>query len=237
MKRSLMVCAAAVAAATPHIAGAAILNFESQITELNNSGVSGFAELAYDDVANTLAVSLNATGLEPNQLHVQHIHGRFDSSGAPADSVSPTFAAGADADMDGFIELEEGLPFYGPIVLELRDDTAPGVEGFPTAPDGTINFNFTYDLLNTPAFGAGFSAEDLIDLALREIVIHGMSVAPGVGAGTPGEVNGDGGYLAVLPVASGEISAVPLPAAAWMLITALGGLFGASRLRRKTAAA
>lgn len=235
MRSSLILSAAALAMASPHIASAATFNYVAQINELNNSGVSGSADLAYDDVANTLGVSINATGLEPNQVHPQHIHGRFDSSGAPMDSVSPTLAA--DTDDDGFIEVAEGAAAYGPIILQLRDDTLPGVEGFPTAPDGSIDFDFTYDLLNTPAFGEGFSAEDLFDLSLREIVLHGMTVAPGVGAGTNGEVNGEGGYLTVLPVASGEISAVPLPAAGWMLITAVGGLFGASRMRRKTGAA
>ena len=38
----------------------------------------------------------------------------------------------------------------------------------------------------------------------RHIVIHGMSVGT-VGAGTPGEVNGQAGYKTVLPVLCGEI--------------------------------
>ena len=46
-----------------------------------------------------------------------------------------------------------------------------------------------------------------------EIVDHGRTVASGLGAGTPNEVNGTGGYLAVLPVAAGEIVAVDEAAA------------------------
>ena len=43
-------------------------------------------------------------------------------------------------------------------------------------------------------------------VALRELVIHGLTVPEGAGAGTPGEVDGTAGYKLVLPVASGEFS-------------------------------
>lgn len=229
--------AAAMAVIVPMHANAATTQFVANLTELSASGVKGVARLAYDDVAMTLGVRINATGLEPNQIHVQHIHGRFNNDGTPRDSVSPTFAAGADSDGDGIIELAEGAPFYGPIILSLRDDTLPGLDGFPTAPDGTIDFDFTYDLLTTPAFEAGMTVADLLPLTFREIVLHGMTVPAGFGAGTPGEVDGTPGYKLVLPVASGEISPIPLPAAAWMLLSALGGVFGVSRLRRRVRAA
>lgn len=46
--------------------------------------------------------------------------------------------------------------------------------------------------------------DSTMPLQMRPIVIHGMSVGP-VGAGTPGEVNGEAGYKVVLPVLCGEI--------------------------------
>lgn len=58
-------------------------------------------------------------------------------------------------------------------------------------------------------------------------------------------VSGTGGSLALAAVhiqslASGEsttyISAVPLPAAAWLFLTALGGLFGVKKLRARSSA-
>lgn len=230
MKLSISL-AAAMAVVFPMHATAATTNFVANLTELSGSGVSGIARLAYDDVAMTLGVRINATGLEQNQIHVQHIHGRFNDNRTPRDSVSPTFAAGADTDSDGFIELAEGAPFYGPIVLNLRDDTLPELEGFPTAPDGSIDFNITYDLLTTPAFADGMSVADLLPLTFREIVLHGMTVPAGPGLETDGEVDGTPGYKLVLAVASGEISAVPLPAAGWLLLSAFAGLFGVSRMR------
>jgi hypothetical protein len=53
-----------------------------------------------------------------------------------------------------------------------------------------------------------------------------MTVEPGIGDGTPGEVDGTNGYLAVLPVAAGLI--VPEPGS--LAIISLGGL---AMLRRR----
>ena len=53
-----------------------------------------------------------------------------------------------------------------------------------------------------------WAASAVTPLNKRHIVIHGMSVGT-VGAGTPGEVNGQPGYKVVLPVLCGEISNGP----------------------------
>lgn len=233
MKSLITAAVFSLAVASPQISSAATSTFAATLTELNNSGVAGTARLVFDDVAMTLAVNVNATGLEPDSVHVQHIHGHPGGQ----QSVTPSFALGSDADGDGFIELAEGRPFYGPIILSLTDDTQMGFDGFPTAPGGVIDFSFTYDLMTTSAFGAGLTLADLLPLGVREIIIHGLTAPAGVGAGTPGEVNGAGGYQAVLPVAAGQFSAVPLPAAGWLLLTAFGGLFGVSRFRGRASAA
>lgn len=209
--------------------------FKADLTELNNSGVSGTALLQVFRNASTgtptsLRVTINATGLEPNMLHVQHIHGRFSGpgvgEGTPIDSLTPPLSA--DTDGDGFVEVGEGVPFYGPIILNLSSGGQ-----FPTAPDGTIAFTETYDLSDDSPFSGDFTADDLFPLNFREIVIHGLSVPAGVGAGTGGEVNGTGGYLAPLPVAAGEIQSVPEPAATFGLL-GLGGLALLFRRSRRT---
>jgi hypothetical protein len=179
--------------------------YTTTFTALNGSGVTGEAIVGYDEDGKTITVAISAAGLEPNMVHVQHIHGFPDGT----EAHTPTTAQ--DTDGDGYVELAEGLNTYGPILLNLTTDHSNGsggdnghdhsgdLTGFPTAPDGTIWFVETYSL---PA--ASLTTDPM--LALREIVIHGETVPPGAGAGTTGEVDGSGGYKLVLPVASGELS-------------------------------
>lgn len=181
--------------------------YYTEFTALNGSGVTGGAILAFDDDTDTLTVAISAQGLEANQTHIQHIHGFPDGK----DAMTPTMAL--DTDKDGYIELAEGVPAYGPVLLNLstnHDNSSGGDNGhshegpalgFPTSPDGKIWFVESYQL---PTGGLG--ADPM--LTLREVVIHGMSVPAGPGAGTMGEVDGTAGYKLVLPIASGEINAV-----------------------------
>ena len=177
--------------------------YTTTFTALNGSGVTGEAIVAYDIQTRTVTVAISASGLEANQPHIQHIHGFPDGTNA----TTPTLAQ--DDDGDGYVELAEGLDTYGPILLNLSTNHDNGVgtdnghdhgdfAGFPTAPDGDIWFVEQYQL----------AADDPLTMGsfdLREIVIHGITVPEGAGAGTPGEVDGSAGYKAVLPVASGEL--------------------------------
>lgn len=120
------------------------------LAPLNGSGVSGTAELTL--VGDQLTVRVYATGLEPNSLHPQHIHGFMDDN---RNAVCPP--ASADQNGDGLVDLNEGAPFYGPVLLSLTP--------FPTAPDGTISYEQT------------FTVDDSITpLQNRVIVLHGMTV-------------------------------------------------------------
>jgi hypothetical protein len=177
--------------------------FTTTFTALNGSGVSGEAIVAYDVQTRTVTVAISASGLEPNQPHLQHIHGFTNG----ANATTPTLAQ--DTDQDNYIELLEGLVTYGPVLLNLsaNHDNRVGADnghdhgdftGFPTAPNGEIWFLEQYQLgASDPLTMASFD--------LREIILHGMSVPEGAGAGTGGEVNGSAGYKVLLPVASGEL--------------------------------
>lgn len=222
-------------------AAAQAITFKADLMSLNNSGVSGtaFLELLNDDMGkpSSLKVRIEATGLEPGQLHPQHIHGRFSDSGAAINSVVPP--ASADDDGDGFVEVLEGAPFYGPVILPLSSPPAESAseQVFPTAPDGTISFVETYDLSNdslffNPLTGTDFTSEALFPLPFREIVLHGATVPGGVSENLP-----NGGYLATLPVAAGEIEAVPEEIPEPPVTLGLLGLGGLALIRRRLRAA
>lgn len=219
-------------------ASAAVTVYSSDLLPLNNSGVTGTATLTLQDL-DFLTVTINATGLTPNQVHPQHIHGVLNGN-----SVIPTLAQ--DTDRDGFIEVVEGAATYGPILMNLTSPpgTVPG--GFPTAPGGVINFTQTYNL-NDPTTFAGVAPplgapnpnkSLLFPLENRHIVIHGANVPGGIGAGTPGEIDGTPGYKTVLPVANGEIvlsravAPIPEPGTIGLLAAGLVGLSGYVRRRR-----
>lgn len=183
--------------------------FTVALQPLNGSGVTGTAvlELAGDE----LTVQLLAIGLEPGQTHPQHIHG-LTSDGAAVDSTVPTLAE--DADGDGYIEVGEGAATYGPVILPLTP--------FPTAPAGFVSYKETFSL------DAAMLAE-LTPLEKRVLVLHGMTVPVGDGAGTGGEVDGTGGYKALLPIAAGEI--VPEPATLVLLVFGGAGVLWRRKLR------
>ena len=148
--------------------------------------------------ADMLTVRVVASGLEAGMVHPQHIHGKSSMGVAVESTVPPP---SADTDGDGFVELAEGVPFYGPVLLSLTSPPGGVLSDFPTAPGGTINFTQQYDIS-----GLG----TLLPLDRRVYVLHGLTVGT-QGAGTPGEVNGEAGYKAVLPIAAGEIQPVPEP--------------------------
>lgn len=208
-------------------------------SRVNGSGldVTGLATLTLN--GNILTVDIEASGLVPGQQHAQHIHGRFNDDGSARQSVPPTIAD--DSDGDGVVEVLEGVPAYGDVILPLFVVNETGVTNmFPTAnEDGTLSFSASYDisdnsLLFSPVTGTEFMTSDLLPLNLREVVLHGAFLDGSQGMPSDrlvNEADGTAGYKPNLPVAAGTIAAVPVPAAAWMLIAAMGGLFGARRLR------
>ena len=142
-----------------------------QLQDLNNSGVHGRVILIQRD--NELRVIVVARGLEKNMVHMQHIHG---FTATTLDSTCPPPSA---AGSDGILTLQEGMPYYGPVILPLLDTNGD----YPTASRfGVVRFSNTFDL----------APLELTDLSPFTIVIHGMTV--------------NGAYDGSLPVACGQIN-------------------------------
>jgi hypothetical protein len=155
-----------------------------------------------------VTIGVAASGLTPNEVHPQHIHGFEDDR----PSLIPTIAL--DQDRDGFVEGPEAGPVYGPVLLAATASGEVSREAvsadFPHADaNGNLSFVQTYDfdLGNTEDALIFHELEDR--LVGRLFQIHGLELPPGEGAGTPFEVNGSGGYVPGLGVANGILLPVP----------------------------
>ena len=181
---------------------------------LNGSGVSGTAILAIGAPEITgeqyLNVSITVEGMEPNQPVPQHIHGLFDVDGNPVNSQTPDI--NSDADRDGLVEVLEGVGQYGDVLLTLSGESATPM----TNADGSFTYIRAFDLNDASNFFSpvtmnDYVGADILPLTLREIVLHGVAVPNGIGAGTTGEVNGSqDGFVPILPAAAGEIEQITL---------------------------
>ena len=189
--------------ATQHNAGmesgalAGLHVYATQFTALNNSGVDGYALLFAYESNQTLTVHIRAEGLEPGQVHAQHIHGFADDT----DSKSPTIAQ--DDDRDGFVELGEGLATYGPIQLNLtlnpedsqHDHGTPGHDHTGAAMFPTVDATGVLDYTETFRFDRSDpNAQAIFDgitpFEAKEIVLHGLTLREGQGRDAP-DVMGD----------------------------------------------
>jgi hypothetical protein len=230
----------ALIAANP--AGAAPISYIATLLPENGSGVSGSAQLTLN--GDLLTVHISATGLVPDQVHMSHIHGRLGAE-APLTTLPPP---GADTDHDGYIESlnMEAARYSGPPIFDLPQTLSP--KAYSTAPGGVIDFTQTYNVTDTSLYDPthlgltltsadilGLTGGNTVPLIDRIIELHGENVPAGVGAGTTGEVHGQGGYIADVPVAGGliQLAAVPEPSTVAILLTGLLGL-GARRFWGKT---
>jgi hypothetical protein len=132
----------------------------------------------------------------PEGLHPQHIH---------AADRCPDMSA--DVNGDGIVDVIEGLPFYGPIMIPLDGnlaDTSSQVATFPLASGdrGTYNYSATASVSALEA-----TLGHPLALATRHVVIHGMDLATPLPAsvaslpGVPAQLT--------IPVACGELREMP----------------------------
>jgi hypothetical protein len=231
----------ALTVVSPIAVMAETIDYFAILQQSNNSGVSGMAFLALNSdgqgTPQTLTVRIDATGLEPNVVHPAHIHGPIGPNGTSLPAMLPSPAL--DTDRDGFIETPEAERAVGPPLLSLTAPPGGNPQNFPAATSaGTLQFQETYNLNDPTIYEPGVSKGNLFPLDFRAIELHGLTVAAGVGAGTPGEVNGIGGYKMDLPVAGGPIQLVPEPSSLLLISTGFLAMawLGLRRSRARSAA-
>lgn len=170
-------------------------------TEVNDGrNVSGTARFEVQD--NQLMITVNAEGLEPNIMHLQHLHSFEETAG---DASCP----GMDADInkDGIVDLIETRENAGITMIPLHDNPASleiKTETYPTADDqGRISYEQTVDLNElSSAYKEQFGL-DTLDLSRHVLFIHGV----GSDANLPQSVESLPEVPAhvTLPVACGEV--------------------------------
>jgi len=176
---------------TPGSGGA--MTMTADLASLNSSvanvgTATGTATFTVD--GDNLTVEITASGLAPNMAHAQHIH---------AGDVCP--GPDADTNDDGFVDVIEGVPFYGAILVPLDDDLAnTEANNFPMADaQGNINYSATASISEIEAA----LGEDLA-LGTRHVVQHGV----GSNVTVPSTVQslGDLPAAATVPVTCGQIT-------------------------------
>lgn len=137
---------------------------------LNDS--NAFALATFQLKNNVLKATVLATGVEPGVMHPQHIHGFTNGTTATCPDED------ADENNDGLLTLEEGLPYYGNVLLALEQEDGT----FPTADaSGSYIYHRTFNVagLNLPA------------LEKTAVVAHGLEIG--------------GTYMPSIPVACGDV--------------------------------
>jgi hypothetical protein len=187
-------------------------DYEANLHPLNpgvqeHSDVRGVAHgKAYFSVRHgQFTATVNAEGVRQGMIHPQHIH-----------SAANCPPASADVNHDGFVDVIEGVPFYGPILIPLDDNlssqasgtcpTASGVRGLLRYMSSTSLSALLADL-NAPDPDPTDAVIKLggapLGLEARHVVVHGVDAStalPSSVASLPGVP----AYL-TLPIACGEI--------------------------------
>ena len=175
-------------------------SYSATLGELNNSGARGKVTLVAPKDGGPLRVNLNAHGLLEGVTHLQHIHGAVGGTGKVCPPPS------ADSNGDGFVDLLEGAPFYGGILVTLgTDDSA----------------NIAYSRTFTET-DSGNAISSIYPVSDQHIVVHGVDVDGDGDLDGQRDVNGDGeigsddnpilnltevAFELTLPALCGEISA------------------------------
>lgn len=180
--------------------------FRATLSPLNTDvagNVSGTAEFILDGDSFKATVNVNGA---PMALHAQHIH---------AGSACPTMEAAGD---DGFLDVVEGVPTYGPILVPLDGDLSSqdaGGSEFPSGSSYEYEEETSYAAMladlklpdpNSEDAVTKLGASELLNIEGRHVIIHGVMES----ADLPDSVAtiADLPNYVTLPIACGKIERV-----------------------------
>src|SRR5690606_9372520 len=108
-----------------------------------------------------LTVTVEASGIEEDIAHMQHIH---------LGPSCPT--TDADVNNDDYVDVAEGVPAYGEVTLPLDDDLEDtATNDFPTADaDGNLSYTATASVSALES-----ALGESLDLGERAYVVHGIN--------------------------------------------------------------
>lgn len=185
--------------------------FRAELQPLNSSvggNTVGTANIKIE--GDELRFDMVVNGAPANITHIQHIH---------AGTACPTSAE--DVNGDGFVDVLEGLPRYGAILVPLDGDLETQEGGTMTNPSANATGTYRYtERASLTRMLADLRAPDTdttdaviklepgqaLNLASRHIVVHGIPATPPLPAsvGTLGDTPSN----ATLPIACGIITRV-----------------------------
>lgn len=170
-------CASACAALLLTHLGATAAGAETYTAKLNglNAGVVGSqaaGEAIFTIDGDQLTIAVNADGLPPNMMHLQHFHGFKDGS----DARCPDSAA--DKNGDGLIDLIETEAYAGTTMVPFHDEPATmeiPSDSYPKADaDGSYRYEKAVSLKALQAAFAEKFGTGGLDLDRRVVFIHGI---------------------------------------------------------------
>ena len=120
----------------------------SSLVSLNGETATG--TVTFSLTADEFIARVELEGADPDMPHAQHVH---------ASAACPT--AAADTNSDGFIDILEGMPSYGGILVPLDGDISAQAAGSATFPSADANGEYIYaDTASFTAFMTDLLATD-----------------------------------------------------------------------------
>ena len=142
----------------------------SSLVSLNGETATG--TVTFSLTVDEFIARVELEGADPDMTHSQHVH---------ASAACPT--AAADTNSDSFIDVLEGMPSYGGILVPLDGDVSAQAAGSATFPSADANGDYIYaDTVSFTAFMTDLLATDpdptdaIVKLATNSLNIEARTV-------------------------------------------------------------